>query len=55
MLSWMKSNCCVPLLNIQICDKAATYVIDLILTQFSPFDIDCKKINLMQNPKGGCP
>ena len=43
----MKSNVCVPLLNMlhKIYSKATIYISELILAPFSPFDIKCKKLN----------
>ena len=44
----MKSNGCVPLLNIlhKIHNKATIYVNKLLLTAFSPFHIKCEKLNV---------
>ena len=50
MLGLMKSNVCVPLLNIpvhtsmKVYSKAIIYISELILTSFSLFDIKCKKL-----------
>ena len=50
----MKSNVCVTLLNMlhKIYSKFTVYINELILTPFSPFDIKCKKINLMWKTSG---
>ena len=43
----MKSNVCMPLLNIlhKHLGEGTIYVSELILTPFSPFDVECKKLN----------
>ena len=45
----MKSNGCMALLNALHINlqKRHNYVNELILGPFSPFDIKCKKLNLM--------
>ena len=53
-MGFMKSNVCVTLLNMlhKIYSKFTVYINELILTPFSPFDIKCKKINLMWKTSG---
>ena len=48
----MKSNGCEPLLNILQKNYKATICINKLITSFSPFDIKCIKLNLMQKTSG---
>ena len=50
----MKSNGCLSLLNIlhKNLNKAIIYVNEMITTPFSPFDIKCKKLNLVWKTSG---
>ena len=54
MLGFMKSNFCKALLKKlhKIYSKVTIYINELMLTPLSPFDIKCKKLNLMWKTHG---